>query len=135
MFKGITAFSQYTIKLVKISNFVTEWLIEKKESTDFENLPDIHLEPMLRRFFGSVVKKDGMTYSKSVMIHLLSGLNRYLQLPPHNRMVNLMRNETFIKQTRCSMELSERTNLKVLMSVTPSNLYSRKMSKNCMMII
>ena len=34
------------------------------------------------------------------MINLRSGLNRYLQLPPNNRSINIMKNEVFQKTNK-----------------------------------
>ena len=54
---------------------------------------------MLRRFFVSVKERMEVCI-QSAMISLCSGLNRYLQLPPHHRMINLMENDTFIKANK-----------------------------------
>ena len=53
------------------------------------------LAETLREFFASVKTKKGDSYSKSSMINLRAGLNRFLRLPPNNRIINLMHNETF----------------------------------------
>lgn len=58
-------------------------------------MPDEILAGLLRAFFGAVRQKNGQTYSKSAMVNLRSGLNRYLQSPPHNRIINLMHNDCF----------------------------------------
>ena len=53
------------------------------------------LAETLREFFASVKNKKGETYSKCSMINLRAGLNRFLRLPPNNRIINLMHNEVF----------------------------------------
>ena len=53
--------------------------------TNFETFPDKELAR----------SKHGKRYSKSGMINLQSGINRHLQLPPHNRIINIMHNEEF----------------------------------------
>ena len=61
----------------------------------FEHYEDILLAETLREFFASVKNKKGESYSKSSMINLRAGLNRFLRLPPNNRIINLMHNEVF----------------------------------------
>lgn len=73
----------------------SEWLKATNRDTAFEKLPDEILDTYLCQFFGEVQKQNGQPYSKSAMINLRSGLNRYLQSPPNNRIINLMRNDTF----------------------------------------
>lgn len=70
-------------------------MLEKRKDTNFETLPDTLLAEILRSFFAEVRKQDKKPYSKSAMINLRAGLNRYLQSPPHNRIINLMHNDTF----------------------------------------
>ena len=71
------------------------WLQENNYGRDFENLPAEMLAERLRVFFTTTRTKEGKTYSRSSMVNLWSGLNRYLQNPPHNRIVNLMDNKVF----------------------------------------
>lgn len=74
---------------------ISDYLIDKRKDADFEYLPDTLLAALLRQFFAEVRKKDKKPYSKSGMINLRAGLNRYLQSPPFNRIINLMRNDCF----------------------------------------
>ena len=69
-----------------------EW---KKKDILFEHYDDILLAETLREFFGSVKNKKGEEYSKSSMINLRAGLNRFLRNPPNKRIINLMENEVF----------------------------------------
>ena len=75
--------------------FCIEWLDWHKKDPNFEDYPDILLAETLREFFGSVKSKQGKEYSKSSMINLRSGLNRYLTYPPNSRIINLMHNDIF----------------------------------------
>ena len=54
----------------------------KKQSTIFKALPDKELNEILQEFFVSVHTKAGNPYSKSGMVNIRSGINRYLCLPP-----------------------------------------------------
>lgn len=79
------------------SNFSVflEWLIETNRSADFETLPDEILAGILREFFGAVRKQSQKEYSRSGLINLRAGLNRYLQDPPNRCIINLMHNPIF----------------------------------------
>lgn len=79
--------------------FFADYLVEKRKDPNFENLTDTLLAEVLRVFFAEVRKKN-KPYSKPSMINLRSGLNRYLQGPPNNRIINLMQNETFQNTNR-----------------------------------
>ena len=67
----------------------------EKKDIKFENYPDFLLAETLEELFASVRSKKGKEYSKSLMINLHSGLNRFLTLPPNSCVINLMRNENF----------------------------------------
>ena len=88
-------------RLTLAHNFFTQlliilaWLEWKKKDTAFEHYEDILLAETLREFFASVKTKRGENYSKSAMINLRVGLNRFLRLPPNNRIINLMQNDIF----------------------------------------
>ena len=77
-----------------------EWLTWKKKDVNFEHYEDNILAQTLREFFASVRTKNGKIYSRSSMINLRAGLNRYLRSPPHNRIINLMQNEVFQNATQ-----------------------------------
>lgn len=68
---------------------------QTNQDPNFETLPDEILAGHLRQFFAEVRKKNNENYSKSCMINLQAGLNHYLQNPPNNRIINLMRNDAF----------------------------------------
>ncbi len=67
---------------------------------EWEKLPDEELNDLLRKFFAEVRSKAGKEYSKSGMVNIRSGLNRHLQLPPHSRSINLMRDIKFNKANK-----------------------------------
>lgn len=73
----------------------SDWLISRNKDPAFEELPDEILAGILRQFFAEVRQKTGKTYSKSAMVNLRSGINRYLQNLPNNRIINLMHNSAF----------------------------------------
>lgn len=75
--------------------FLADWLITEQKDTNFESLPDTLLAEILRQFFAEVRNKEGKPYSKSGMVNITSGLNRYLQSHPHNRIINLMNDKQF----------------------------------------
>lgn len=91
---------QMSLQLSKLNTFFTEYLMEKRKDTNFETLPDTLLAEVLRVFFAEVRKQDGKPYSKSGMVNLRAGLNRYLQAPPNNRIINLMHNDAFQNANR-----------------------------------
>lgn len=77
------------------ATFFSDWLLFKRKDPNFEHLEDNLLAQLLRTFFAEVRKRNGKPYSKSGMINLRAGLNRYLQSPPYSRIVNLMHNDAF----------------------------------------
>ena len=48
----------------------TDWLKENKMDQNFEDLPVDELADLLRKFYGTVLSKQGKEYSKSGMINL-----------------------------------------------------------------
>ena len=64
-------------------------------SQDFENLPVNELTEVLRQFYGTVLSKNRKEYSKSGMINLRSGINRYLRSPPNNKTFDLMNDRIY----------------------------------------
>ena len=61
----------------------------------FEELNEEHLAEVLRKFYGTVRQKNGNEYSKSGMINLRSGINRYLHAPPYKKSFDLMNDRVF----------------------------------------
>ena len=62
---------------------------------NFEELPVEQLADLLRQFYGTVLSKNHKEYSKSGLINLRSGLNRYLHGPPFKKSFDLMNDRVF----------------------------------------
>ena len=75
---------------------LSEWLTTKNYNLEFENYTTEHLAETLRQFYGAVNQNNGQPYSKSAMTNLRSGINRHLNLPPVNRIINIMRQQEFM---------------------------------------
>ena len=122
--------SNGTALLLKTDNFllILDWLKAKQNDPNFEQLPDEDLAQLLRNFFGEVRTKNGKKYSKSSMINLRSDINHYLQLPPNNRIKNLMRDDTFLQANKVftgQLRLNKEEGLDVptpIRSIDPADL-------------
>ena len=68
--------------------------------TNFEELPTDNLAQLLHQFYGTVLSKQGKKYSKSGMVNLRSGLNRYLQNPLFKRTLDLMNDKCFLQASK-----------------------------------
>ncbi|KAK1172847.1 hypothetical protein AOXY_G5530 [Acipenser oxyrinchus oxyrinchus] len=66
-----------------------EYLSEKSQSPDFENMDKEALCKVLRSFYAEARSKSGQLYSKSSLISIRSSLNRYLNEPPYCRTLDL----------------------------------------------
>ncbi|XP_063779704.1 BTB/POZ domain-containing protein KCTD1 isoform X1 [Pseudophryne corroboree] len=66
-----------------------EYLSEKAQSPDFENMDKEALCRVLRSFYAEARSKSGQLYSKSSLISIRSSLNRYLNEPPYCRTLDL----------------------------------------------
>ena len=75
---------------------LSEYLNERGQDTSFEELPIPQLAGLLTEFYMSLRTKDGKRYSKSAYVNIHSALNRYLNAPPFNKEINLMRNKCFL---------------------------------------
>ena len=77
----------------------SDWLAERNEGVAFEYLTAEELALILRQFYGEVNpqanSKTG-TYSRSSLVGIRAGLNRYLQGPPFNRTLNIVVDREFI---------------------------------------
>ena len=67
---------------------------------NFEDLTVDELADLLRKFYGTVLSKQGKEYSKSGMINLRSGLNRYLQSVPFKKTYDLMNDQVFLQANK-----------------------------------
>ena len=66
----------------------------------FEDLPKEELAELLKRFYGTVLSKNGKQYSKSCLINIHSGINRHLVNPPHKKTINLMEDTEFLQANK-----------------------------------
>ena len=69
---------------------------ENKIQVEFELLEADKLADLLRKLYGTVLSKKGTPYSKSGMINLCVGINRYLQSPLFNRIIDIMNDAQFL---------------------------------------
>ena len=88
------------MSLIRFLINFSEWLQEKLYPLEFEHLSKDDLAKILREFYPTVKTKEKEPYSKSGLINLRSGLNRYLTLPPNDHIINLMRDEEFQRANR-----------------------------------
>ena len=58
------------------------------------------LADTLRKMYGTVLTKKGKEYSRSGLINLRAGLNRYLQDPPYKRTLDLMNDQIFLQANK-----------------------------------
>ena len=75
---------------------ILDWLKTHDLPQEFEVLDETQLAELLRRFYGEVNSKNGKPYSKSAVIGIRAGFNRYLQGPPHNKSVNIVSGKSFM---------------------------------------
>lgn len=68
--------------------------------TNFESLDAAQLEDLLGLFYASLQTKKGKDYSKSALVGLRAGINRYLTSPPHQKQMNLMKDREFMKSNQ-----------------------------------
>ena len=69
---------------------------EKGKPENSEDFSNEQLAEMLRQLYPTVRTKEKKPYSKSALINLRSGLNRYLTSPRNNRIINLMKDEFLV---------------------------------------
>lgn len=73
--------------------------------SNFEWLPVEELDVLLEQFYPSAQTKSGNNYSKSGLVGLRAGLNRYLTLPPVSRDLNLVKDREFQASNQVLSEL------------------------------
>lgn len=76
------------------------WLTQNNHDSEFEKLDKTGLAEVLRTFYASARTQDGKVYSKSAMVNLRAGINRYLVSPPLNRDINLVSNDAFFEANK-----------------------------------
>ena len=88
-------FSNFKLPFLFLQNS-TGWCIESGIDPNFETLPISDLCNTLRRFYGSVRKADGTTYSKSSINNIRAAIQRHLQSPPFSRQLNILQDKEFV---------------------------------------
>ena len=91
------------LKIVVFFVFFLEWLNETGHPEAFEELPPSEIDQLLGLFYaaaGPTDKAKNTHYSKSTYINLRAGINRYLRLPPYNRKLNVMKDDTFQRSNK-----------------------------------
>lgn len=73
----------------------TGWANEKRVSSDLQTISFEELDQHLRRFYAEARSKDGKPYSRSTLLSLRNGIERYLSLPPVNRPVKFSQDPRF----------------------------------------
>ena len=64
-------------------------------SRKLEELTVEQLDETLKKFYAEVRNKNGEEYSKNTLLGLRSGLERFLNGPPHNRGIQISKNPAF----------------------------------------
>ena len=74
-----------------------EWALQRNISQELHEQSDEELDRNLRVFYAEVRNKYGENYGKSTLLGLRSGIERYLNYPPHNRGIKFSKNPVFMK--------------------------------------
>ena len=72
-----------------------EWANEKGYEEQLEDLSVECLDEKLRFFYAEVRGKQGQDYSKNTLLGIRSGIERYLNGPPHNKGILISQNPAF----------------------------------------
>lgn len=75
--------------------FSLEWSTEKGYQEKLEDLSIEELDEKLRLFYAEVRSKQGQDYSKNTLLGIRSGIERYLNGPPHNKGILISQNTAF----------------------------------------
>lgn len=78
----------------------SEFLRQSGSSPDFENMDDAQIAESLRRFYGGVRPKKGEDYSKTALINMRYGIQRFLQSPPNHRSLSLTKDPIFLQANK-----------------------------------
>ncbi|KAH3837902.1 hypothetical protein DPMN_111304 [Dreissena polymorpha] len=75
-------------------------LENQRKTVDFETLTDRELNEILEQFYASLQSKRGAEYSKSALVSIRAGINRYLTSEPFSRPISLMKNRVFMSSNQ-----------------------------------
>ena len=88
--------SKETIKCnAKSARVLKAYLREKKQDENFEEFDAVRLNEILIHFYLSARKQDGKHYKATSFESMRHALNRYLQSPPFNRKVDIIKDSEF----------------------------------------
>ena len=85
------------LSILKLNIYFSDWLKENKLPQSFEDKSKEDMAELLRKFYGTVLSRNGKEYSKSGMINIRSGLNRHLVNPPHKKTIDIMQDKIFLQ--------------------------------------
>ena len=72
-----------------------QYLMEKKQRSDFENFDKVTLNAALSQFYVNLRKPDGTKYKMTSFESIRHSLNRYLKYPPFNKTFDIVKDEEF----------------------------------------
>ena len=72
-----------------------QYLMEKKQRSDFENFDIVSLNAALSQFYVNLRKPDGTKYKMTSFESIRHSLNRYLQAPLFNKTFDIVKDEEF----------------------------------------
>jgi hypothetical protein len=76
-------------------SYISGWLAAREYPSAFETLSAKELNDLLGRYYTEARTAEGKEYTKSSLINLRASLNLYLRNEPHNRQINILRDEEF----------------------------------------
>jgi len=89
---SVFLFNSKTLKLRDMRFlFSTEWSKQKEITINFAEITLSELDLRLRRFYAEAHNQDGGNYSRATLLALRNGIKRYLNSPPNNRGISLIR--------------------------------------------
>ena len=79
----------------KTAKILADYVKEKNLVVDFAKQSNAELDDFLANFYAEVRTKDGALYKVSSMENLRHGINRYLNSPPINRKIDIIKVDEF----------------------------------------
>ena len=73
-----------------------EWAKEKNITADLQWMSFEEIDQVLRQFYAEAHSKDGKPYSRSTLLALRNGIERYLSLPAVNRPIKFSQDPRFV---------------------------------------
>ena len=114
--------------------FLQDWAKVRQITTKLHEMDNLTLDNYLRLFYAEVKNQDGNDYSKSTLLGLRYGLERYLNSPPHNKGITISGKPEFKKSNVVlnaklkSLKQDGKENVKQKPPLEPEDLQSLKTS-------